>query len=515
MALTKVHSRMIDGASANVRDYGAAGDGTTDDTVAIQAAINSGSNTIYFPPGFTFLCESRLSVTTANVTFSGYNATIVTKDGISAGSAIIYVDANRFSIFGLTIEGQQFSGQHADCDAIFINSGANSIVQDCRIQNFDNGAGIALRSLGSNHVIKDNFIKNCTPVAAGGDQYGSIMCNASGTLVTGNRITEHKQTGISNFGGDYITITDNYMAGADGVSDVGGIIFDGLTIGCVMDGNTIYTGDVEGIQIAGSISGYGGASKDHIISNNVIINSDYSAITLFAADTGAVTQVTISGNHISNSDSTTGRAFEMNRASKILISGNYVTGHNRGVEIPNLCTDVNITGNYFYNQDNIAIMVYGNKWLVSGNKIIGDSGSTIGIQFNAITVAGEQLIHGNQISECATGINGTFNSSLQTFVYNNHFLDNTADYSWTSRGVNSVKDNAYDSALSGEFTLVAGAASVAFSGLTADDLIEFYLKTNGGTEGALYISNKNAGVGFDVASTSSTDTSTYYWRVNR
>jgi hypothetical protein len=205
----------------------------------------------------------------------------------------------------------------------------------------------------------------------------------------------------------------------------------------------------------------------------------------------------------------------MNRASKILISGNYVIGHNRGVEIPNLCTDVNINGNYFYGQDNIAIMVYGNKWLVSGNKIIGDSGSTIGIQFNAITIAGEQLIHGNQISECATGINGTFNSSLQTFVYNNHFLDNTVDYSWTSRGVNSVKDNAYDSALSGEFTLVAGAASVAFSGLTADDLIEFYLKTNGGTEGALYISNKNAGVGFDVASTSGTDTSTYYWRVNR
>ena len=515
MALTKVHNRMIDGAAANVMDYGAVGNGTTDDTAAIQAAINSGNKNIYFPPDYDFLVKTRVSILTDDVTLSGYGSTVITEDDIAAGSSVFFVDANRFSMFGLTIDGQVVAGQFALCDAIFINAGVGCTIQDCRIQNFDNGAGIALRSFGSNHIIKDNFIKNCTPVAAGGLQYGSIMCNASGTLVTGNRITKHKQTAISNAGGDYITITDNYMAGAAGVGDVGGIIFDGLTIGGVMDGNTIYTGDVEAIQIAGGIALYGGPSKDHVISNNVIINSDYSAITLFALDFGAVTQVTISGNHISNSSSTAGRAFEMNRASKILINGNYVIGHNRGTEIPNAVTDVNITGNFFYNQDNIAIMVYGNKWLVSGNKVIGDGNSTIGIQFNGVTIAGDQLIHGNQISECATGIVGTFNASLPTFVYNNHFLDNTTDYSWTNRGVNSAQDNVFDVTLSGEVTLTAGTASVAFASLAADDLIEFYLKTNGGTEGALYISNKNAGVGFDVASTSATDTSTYYWRVNR
>ena len=50
MALTRLNNRMIDGAVASVIDFGAVGDGTTDDTAAIQAALNA-SNTVYLPAG--------------------------------------------------------------------------------------------------------------------------------------------------------------------------------------------------------------------------------------------------------------------------------------------------------------------------------------------------------------------------------------------------------------------------------------------------------------------------------
>lgn len=67
MSLTKATFSMIDGAPANVLDFGAVGDGVTDDSSAIQAAINSAS-CIYFPAG-TYAIGTPINLPTQKVIY--------------------------------------------------------------------------------------------------------------------------------------------------------------------------------------------------------------------------------------------------------------------------------------------------------------------------------------------------------------------------------------------------------------------------------------------------------------
>ena len=53
MALTKATFAMVEQGFANPLDYGAVGNGTTDDSAALTAAIATGLD-VYIPLGFTF-----------------------------------------------------------------------------------------------------------------------------------------------------------------------------------------------------------------------------------------------------------------------------------------------------------------------------------------------------------------------------------------------------------------------------------------------------------------------------
>jgi len=63
MSLNKVSYSMIDGAYVNVLDYGAVGDGITNDTAAIQAAINASTNRILYFPALQYKVTGTLTVT--------------------------------------------------------------------------------------------------------------------------------------------------------------------------------------------------------------------------------------------------------------------------------------------------------------------------------------------------------------------------------------------------------------------------------------------------------------------
>ena len=149
MPLTKVSFSMIDGTVINVKDFGAVGDGVADDTASLQAALDSGSPTIYFPQG-TYIITSALQVRS--------NTTIKMDGEIKASSTIGIGDAFE-GIFSLS----KVLGGAPVTDVIFITPKL-----DCN--NVPAGIGINVRDEATNVQIIGAHIKNClnSPIASGG-----------------------------------------------------------------------------------------------------------------------------------------------------------------------------------------------------------------------------------------------------------------------------------------------------------------------------------------------------------
>jgi len=147
MSLTKVSYSMINGASANVVDFGAVGDGVTDDTAAIQAAIYSlnKDGVLLFPAG-EFICTQLVCETGLQIRGSGSGVTYIKQ---KAGETIpLFTDD--FSGVNILIYDISFDGNNnAHTDGI-VNLGFNgapfgtvAMIKNCYIRN-TTGTGLKL-----------------------------------------------------------------------------------------------------------------------------------------------------------------------------------------------------------------------------------------------------------------------------------------------------------------------------------------------------------------------------------
>lgn len=116
MSLTKASYSMITGSPVNVMDFGAKGDGTTDDSAAINSAIAAGSE-IYFPDSVSTYYIASSIIVTSDKTLTGANgATILANNGITA----IWVQGNSVSINGLNITFNSTLGNFSNTSSIGI-----------------------------------------------------------------------------------------------------------------------------------------------------------------------------------------------------------------------------------------------------------------------------------------------------------------------------------------------------------------------------------------------------------
>lgn len=83
MTLTKAHSRMIKGVPVNIFDFGAVGDGATDDSAAVQAAANycvANGEALYAPAGYEIYLASAIDL--RSIKYIQFNADILVDPSI-------------------------------------------------------------------------------------------------------------------------------------------------------------------------------------------------------------------------------------------------------------------------------------------------------------------------------------------------------------------------------------------------------------------------------------------------
>ena len=227
----------------DIKQYGAKGDGTTDDTAAIQAALDTTSTEIVFPDGTYRLANATTSpaltssVADRRIFGSGIiTATDQVKKALQVTGANTVID-------GLHIDGNNFIGYAIEMAAL------NPTVRDCYIHDlngFTDWGGIAIRldfdGLDTTALVCNNVIKNLQGVgdATGGNGVGMQRAIAHETdqdctaqiLITGNVIED-----VMGEEGDSIVIA-------------GGTTADTKFVPAVISNNTINGWTRRGIKVA-------------------------------------------------------------------------------------------------------------------------------------------------------------------------------------------------------------------------------------------------------------------------
>lgn len=163
-------------STINVKDptYGAKGDGVTNDTAAIQAALNSGYKHIYIPAG-TYIVTALTAVALKTVYGAGIGKTILK---IVAGGTtdIITSSVNDFTLSNMTLD---YTGGAGTGRCGLFSGGANLQLSNIRAIN---ATGIGLYLYNSPGFRLDNIIVD------GAGNWGLLIDGTLTTYGVGSRI---------------------------------------------------------------------------------------------------------------------------------------------------------------------------------------------------------------------------------------------------------------------------------------------------------------------------------------
>lgn len=206
-----VHGKLLD--TVSVKDFGATGDGVTDDTAAVQAALDSGADVVVFPAG-TYRWAANGPTVKSNTVVRGEGAIIVQPNAhtgatISTGTEYVgfRLDCGTTNV---VIEGFDFRGPYygITCVPAYRSVGIN--ISGRYDQYFYNNANYpsnpttAVSGTSQNITLRNNQFNGWGQSAVIADQIDQFYCR-------NNRFVNCTRDGVRMYGVKYFDVSHNYI----------------------------------------------------------------------------------------------------------------------------------------------------------------------------------------------------------------------------------------------------------------------------------------------------------------
>ena len=324
--------------SFNVRDYGAVGNGVTDDAAAIRAAItaagDAGGGEVIIPTG-TYIMLTRIDMR-SNVTVRGL------------GRAVLKATVDsRFTSAGTVRDGYFFQ-----CNVNVTRSALVGLAFDAAAIN----GGIVFIDRGISITVS-----KCTHVSTGGQvsSIRGVMINNGNDIEVSDCVIEKTQYGVFVYGGgDNIRILRNKIFGTG--SENIRIADDYLwASNIIVDGNHL-----DGAGHSGSLVHIGAPSGDNMLTDfyrNVRVTNNI-AIGSFTS------KLTAGGNN---------DILSLRGMKNAVVAGNRVEGGGDLGLVIEVCEDVTVTGNVVRLNEISGLVVHKSKRVsVTGNTCIDNATMT-------------------------------------------------------------------------------------------------------------------------------------------
>ena len=362
----------------SVHEFGALGDGSTDDTVAVQAALTAAQpgNQVYFPRG-TYLCGNLQVSGKTRVTIAGDGATIQWTGTGAIGMELVGTCTD------VRISGLRFSGDGIVANGhrgIYSASGqtlTRIIIEDCVVQDCMIGISLNADLSGSirDCIVQNNRIDNVVGTSSG-QGYGIHVADGTGehhgTLITGNSVSRAHRHSIYVARGFGCRVTNNVID-LHRTGDSTGTTLGAIVVARGGDhslvGNLIKRSNNVGLFMDSGSTG-GEFLRNVTVTANVFAAPVGIHPHLYVGEDitpdGDINTITIEGNTF-DSDAWNIQAIRVNWGHGVTISGNVIRMRN----VTAASYGIHLIGR----GESAASATFSSRWVVSANQVqITDGG---------------------------------------------------------------------------------------------------------------------------------------------